>query len=240
MDLKKILQTWKPELLPYASDREALVRALEEILSEPLAPGAIEERSFQLQAGKFSLERFSPGERVVVQRLVHATADFSLVEEVFFHPQAVDRAVSNLRRGLHILTDVEMVRVGINRQKLSRFGGRVICRIADEEVRILSARTSRTRAEIALEKGFDESVGLVVIGNAPTALVKAIEILKKSPLKDQVVVVGVPVGLVKSLEAKLLLSFQDFPFITNLSPRGGSAMAAACPRDTYPYPKEGA
>jgi precorrin-8X/cobalt-precorrin-8 methylmutase len=39
--------------------------------------------------------------------------------------------------------------------------------------------------------------------------------------------VGVPVGFVKALESKALLSAQKFPFITNLSRKGGTPAAVA-------------
>ena len=63
----------------------------------------------------------------------------------------------------------------------------------------------------------------------PTALLKVIELLKGAadgPLQTPLVV-GVPVGFVKALESKALLCTQDFPFITNLSRKGGTPAAVA-------------
>jgi len=225
--LKKALERWAPALVPYASDTKALSAALSEIIHKPLRPEEIERRSFVLLAKQASLERFRPLERPLVKRLLHATVDFTLPEELIFHPQAVEQALSNLRQGLDILTDVEMVRAGINKRKLATLGGKVHCYIADEEVFHLSRKTGRPRAEIAIEKGLKENIGLIVIGNAPTALIRAIDLLKAHPFREKIVIIGVPVGLVKAFEAKVYLALQEFPFITNLSPKGGSAMAVA-------------
>jgi precorrin-8X/cobalt-precorrin-8 methylmutase len=77
----------------------------------------------------------------------------------------------------------------------------------------------------------DNNIGIVAIGNAPTALLKTVELLSgKGVLPNvpaNVLVVGVPVGFVKALESKSLLAAQDFPFITNISRKGGSTVAVA-------------
>ena len=75
----------------------------------------------------------------------------------------------------------------------------------------------------------NNNIGIIAIGNAPTALLKVIEILNNLSLvtRHSSLVIGVPVGFVKALESKALLSTQNFPFITNLSRKGGSPIAAA-------------
>jgi len=76
--------------------------------------------------------------------------------------------------------------------------------------------------------GSRNNIGLVAIGNAPTALLKVIELLGKDPPPQPLpLVIGVPVGFVKALESKALLSAQTFPFITNLSRKGGTPVAVA-------------
>ncbi len=158
--------------------------------------------------------------------MLHATVDFDLAHEMVFHPQAVSKALENLKAGKDILVDVEMVRAGINKRLLSPLGGHIYGHIADEDIFQLSAATGRPRAELAVEKGLQKDIGLIVVGNAPTALIRAVDLLKESPRQD-IVVIGVPVGLVKAFEAKVYLALQDIPFITNLGPKGGSTVAVA-------------
>ncbi|MFN3921974.1 MAG: precorrin-8X methylmutase, partial [Caldimicrobium sp.] len=85
-----------------------------------------------------------------------------------------------------------------------------------------------TRTEKAIEMALqrESNLGLIAIGNSPTALLKAIEILKEREDKH-FVLIGMPVGFVKALESKILLSTQDFPFITNLSRKGGTPACVA-------------
>jgi precorrin-8X/cobalt-precorrin-8 methylmutase len=89
---------------------------------------------------------------------------------------------------------------------------------------------NRTRAEKGIELGLKDynAIGIIAIGNAPTALLKVIEIFNSPAAPSPFpLVIGVPVGFVKAFESKALLSSQSFPFITNLSRKGGSPVAAA-------------
>jgi precorrin-8X/cobalt-precorrin-8 methylmutase len=67
---------------------------------------------------------------------------------------------------------------------------------------------------------------IVAIGNAPTALLRLLELLAEGAAPPALVV-GLPVGWVNAAESKEALSRQDCPFITALGPKGGSAAAAA-------------
>jgi precorrin-8X/cobalt-precorrin-8 methylmutase len=136
----------------------------------------------------------------------------------------VRTGIEAIKSGKDILTDVSMVQVGISKKYLKRWGGEIICKISDEEVARLSEETGRTRSEIAMEKGFGENVGIVAIGNAPTALLKVIDMMED---RKDVLVIGVPVGFVKALNAKVAIANQKFPFITNLSRKGGSTIAVS-------------
>lgn len=202
-------------------------------------PGDIERRSFEIisEEGDFT---DVPEERLpIVKRVIHATADFELARTLVFHDDAVGAGIAAIRAGKDILTDVEMVRTGINKRSLSRWGGKVLCGIRpdqddrpgrhDQPDRGAGAHTEgRTRAAAGIEEAFGEgnNIGIIAIGNAPTALLKTIDILAgaKPPFP---LVVGVPVGFVKALESKALLSAQPFPFITNLSRKGGTPVAVA-------------
>jgi precorrin-8X/cobalt-precorrin-8 methylmutase len=67
--------------------------------------------------------------------------------------------------------------------------------------------------------------GIVAIGNAPTALLRLLELLDAGAAPPALVV-GLPVGFVNAAESKELLTRQNCPFITALGPKGGSAAAA--------------
>jgi len=196
------------------------------------APGDIEKRSFEIISDEIDLSSFPPEHLPVVKRVIHATADFEFKDSLIFYPDAVRAGVEAIRAGKDILTDIEMVRTGIIKRWIEPFGGKVICNINDEDIIWLSNETGKTRSEIAIEKALKENnnIGIIAIGNAPTALLRVVELFN-SPIHrftdSPILVVGVPVGFVKALESKALLSTQKFPFITNLSRKGGTPVAVA-------------
>ncbi|MBA3071569.1 MAG: precorrin-8X methylmutase, partial [Nitrospirae bacterium] len=126
---------------------------------------------------------------------------------------------------------------GINKRLLGKWGGEVICKIQNSS-RFIRDKTqnseNKTKAEMGIDSALKENnnIGIIAIGNAPTALLKIIDLLNNPRYASRVthhglLVVGVPVGFVKAFESKALLSTQKFPFITNLSRKGGSPVAAA-------------
>ncbi|MBF0463678.1 MAG: precorrin-8X methylmutase [Nitrospirae bacterium] len=189
----------------------------------------IEKDSFAL-IGKEMKREFDPFHLPIVKRIIHATGDFQFEDTIRFHPDAVKSGVEAIRRGLDIVVDVKMVAAGINQKALSKFGGNVVCRISDEEVEETAMKFSLTRAEAAFElilsEGCASNIGIIAIGNAPTALIKTMEIIDAGRFSPALVI-GVPVGFVKAEESKDMLSQKNYPFITCLGKKGGSPVAAA-------------
>lgn len=197
-----------------------------------IRPEEIEQESFRIieqeflaQTGKRK-EAFSTQEFAILQRIIHATGDFSFAESIRFHPQAIERGIAAIRAGRNIYTDVGMVATGIGGKLTAAFGGKVICKVGDEEVGRVAKATRRTRSETALAMAKDENIGIVAVGNAPTALLALIELVRTGQFIPDLVI-GVPVGFVNAAESKELLVDTDIPSITVLGRRGGSPVAAA-------------
>ena len=72
----------------------------------------------------------------------------------------------------------------------------------------------------------NDNIGIVAVGNAPTALLKVMELIAAGSFSPNLVV-GVPVGFVNAAESKELLSQVDYPFITALGRKGGTPVAVA-------------
>lgn len=214
---------------------EDLVRiVLDRIQSVTFAvPEDIERRSFEIIADGIDFNS-TPAEQIpVIKRVIHATADFEFMQTIVFHPEAIRKGIKAIKAGKDILTDVEMVKTGINKRLLEKWGGKIICNI-QKAGDVKNEKTMKTRAEEGIESALKENgnIGIIAIGNAPTALLKTIELLndvRYSALVSEhgLLVVGVPVGFVKALESKSLLAAQNFPFITNLSRKGGTPVAVA-------------
>ncbi len=180
----------------------------------------IEKLSFEIIEKEFDFKKFSPLEKEVVKRVVHATADPEYIETMVFHKDAISLALNALKNEMDILVDVKMLEAGISKRLLGK--SRVICYLSE----VKEGKGTRTERAIELAFKREKNIGIIAIGNAPTALFKVIELLKEVPEK-QIVVIGMPVGFVNAFEAKELLTRQQIPFITNLSRKGGTPATCA-------------
>jgi precorrin-8X/cobalt-precorrin-8 methylmutase len=79
--------------------------------------------------------------------------------------------------------------------------------------------------------------GVVVIGNAPTALLEVIKMIREKVTKPALVI-GIPVGFVSAVESKEELQSIDVPFITNIGRKGGSSCTASVVNALYKLLRE--
>ena len=192
-----------------------------------VAPTDIETESFKIIANEFGPHEMDLPTFKVVQRVIHATGDFSFKDNMRFSAGAIEKGIQNLRDGRDVLTDVSMVASGISKKLLSRWGGRVLCRIGDKDVAEKAKELHQTRSEAAIEAALQDNVGIIAIGNAPTALIKTVALVKTMPPAQRPLVIGVPVGFVNAAESKQLLFEENNCCITSLGRKGGSPVAAA-------------
>jgi precorrin-8X/cobalt-precorrin-8 methylmutase len=192
----------------------------------PISPLEIEAESFRIIEAELGPTAFTPEQFAVVRRCIHATGDFSFAETLRFHPLAIQAGLRAIRSGKNILADVTMAASGISKSLLARCGGRVICRVADEETAERAADGMMTRSEAAVELAAGENIGIAVIGNAPTALLKVMELIRRGVFSPDLVI-GVPVGFVNAAESKEILASKPYPFITALGRKGGTPVAVA-------------
>ena len=68
--------------------------------------------------------------------------------------------------------------------------------------------------------------GIYVVGNAPTALLQIIELVRGNKAQPALIV-GLPVGFVNAAESKEKLVKIDIPYISNIGRKGGSNVAAS-------------
>ncbi|WP_456387163.1 precorrin-8X methylmutase [Desulfolithobacter sp.] len=203
-----------------------------EIDIRKIAPRDIEAESFRIIERELTsrdhpvLATLTPEEFGVVRRCIHATGDFSFADTMRFHPRAVTAGLAAIRAGKNILVDVNMAAAGISVALLERFGGRVICRIGEPETADLARSKNLTRSEAAFLRASRDNIGIVAIGNAPTALLQTMEMIHTG-LFEPDLVIGVPVGFVNALESKEILARKPYPHITALGRKGGTPVAVA-------------
>ena len=189
---------------------------------------AIYKRSFAIIRSEARLDRFIGGDERVAVRIIHASGMVDVADDIVFSNGFADAASAALRTGAPIFCDAQMVAHGITRARLPADNA-VICTLSDPQVPALAARLSTTRTAAAVELWRDKLAGsVVVIGNAPTALFRLLEILQQPGGKPPAAVIGIPVGFVGAAESKeALAAFAGLPSVIVRGRRGGSAMAAA-------------
>jgi precorrin-8X/cobalt-precorrin-8 methylmutase len=164
----------------------------------------------------------------VVVRMIHACGDVGIVPLVDASDGFVSAAGAALRAGRPIWCDAEMVAHGVTRSRLPA-GNDVHCSVRDPDVaqRALTDNTTRSAAAVDASLGVLDGA-LAVVGNAPTALFRLIELMLEGRARPAAVI-GIPVGFVGAAESKqaLVECSPGVPYLTVHGRRGGSAMAAA-------------
>lgn len=192
-----------------------------------VAPMDIENESMRIIESEVPEPRSFQGvEWQIVRRMIHTSADFELLDLVRFHPQAVNAGRRALAAGCRIFTDTEMARCAIPLRRMEPLGCTVTCLMNDPEVAARARLEGTTRALAAVDKAAPDMDGaIVVIGNAPTALLRLLE-LSSQGKACPALVVGMPVGFVNAAESKALLAAQQaLPFVTIQGRKGGSPLA---------------
>lgn len=190
-------------------------------------PQEIEGRSFEMITEELGEHPFTQEQYPIVQRVIHASADFELGRSLVFHPQAIQAGIHAIRSGKMVVADVQMVQVGISKKRIEQFGGEIKVYISDPDVMEEAKRLNTTRAIISMRKAIkDADGGIFAIGNAPTALLELIRLVKTGEAKPGLII-GLPVGFVSAAESKEELAKLDIPFITNVGRKGGSTVTVA-------------
>jgi precorrin-8X/cobalt-precorrin-8 methylmutase len=192
-----------------------------------MKPDEIERSSFQIIDQEAGTHHFTGQQWSIVRRMIHTTADFEFKEMVRFHPHAVSAGIEAIRNGKMIITDTNMARVGVRKKEVEQFGGHVKCYINDPLVHEKAAVTGATRAKTAVDAAITEMKdGIYVVGNAPTALLRLIELVGAKKARPALII-GLPVGFVNAAESKAALVEMDYPYISNVGRKGGSNVAAS-------------
>jgi precorrin-8X/cobalt-precorrin-8 methylmutase len=187
------------------------------------SPDEIQVRSFDFISRRLVGKQYDEDTKAVVVRVIHATADFSIEPLLRFSKDAVVRGKEAIRNGCTIITDVGMVSAGL----ATRFKDRTINAIGSEGVAACAREKGLTRSAAAFELLAAKIEGTVVaIGNAPTALVHLLTVIRRTGARPACIV-GVPVGFVGAAESKELLMASDIPYISLKGNRGGTPVAVA-------------
>jgi precorrin-8X/cobalt-precorrin-8 methylmutase len=163
----------------------------------------VEEESYRIIRSRIDLSRLPKYSRDVTERVIYASADFDYATDLVCEEEALAAAVAALAAGAPVIVDADMVAAAIS-------GCPVISKIGQP----LTERLARTAG---IPPG-----AVWVVGSAPSALT---EILTRGV--EPAFVIGLPAGLVGAAEAKDALRASGLRSVSNVSEKGGAAVAAA-------------
>ncbi|WP_462330319.1 precorrin-8X methylmutase [Thiohalocapsa halophila] len=198
-------------MLPYNRDADAIYR-----------------ESFAIIRAEADLDRIPPGLEALAVRVAHACGMPDVIDDLLFSPDAGSAGRDALAAGAAILCDGRMSAEGITRRRLPADNA-VVCTLDDPRVPALARALGNTRTAAAMELWREQLAGaVVVVGNAPTALFRLLEMLDDGAPRPALIL-GFPVGFVGAAESKQALAedSRGVPYVTLRGRRGGSAMAAA-------------
>ena len=190
---------------------------------------SIEDASMKMIEDEIGEHEYNEQEWPIVRRVIHSTADFDFAKDnaIIFEKNAIQSGIDALKQGCSIVVDVNGVSGLFNKKNLADFGNKLVCKISDEEVVSEAKKNGWTRSQASMRQSKkDIDGGIVVIGNAPTALLELIKMINEGVARPALVI-GMPVGFISAAESKEELAATDIPFITNTGRKGGSPSASA-------------
>ena len=202
---------------------------------------SIEDESMQIIENEIGPHSYNKQEWPIVRRVIHSTADFDFARnnKIIFHKDAIKSGLGALKDGCNIVVDVNGIVGLLNKQNPKDFGNNVICNISEPSIMEAAKEAGKTRAQMSMRIAKEDmNDGIVVVGNAPTALLEVMEMIREGITKPALVI-GIPVGFVSAVESKDELSRMDIPFITNQGRKGGSPCASAIVNALYKLLRQG-
>lgn len=192
------------------------------------SPVAIEQQSFIQIRELTDLAGLDRAQQQVAMRIIHSLGMPEIAQQVRFSTNACEAGRAALAADCPILCDVEMVKQGVTKRMINQLP---LCYLNDPRTAELAKSSGETRSMAALALWREQLDGAVVlIGNAPTALFRLLEMIEQGGPKPALIV-GMPVGFVGAAESKQALwdchEALGIECITLLGRAGGSAVTAA-------------
>lgn len=199
----------------------------QEVMTENMYidPGADTKEGYNISLTSRRLARQVVGDRTpedrIRQRCAISVGDFVMADLTAFKNNPVDAGLRALEKEVPIITDIRMVQTGIRKKE---HGSEVLCALDYGDG--ISKELGITRSSagfLALRQKIEGSV--IVIGNAPSALLTVCDMIREGVVPA--LVIGSPVGFVNAAESKELLRTLDVPSVSNRGTRGGTPPAVA-------------
>ncbi len=191
-------------------------------------PERIQQRSFDIVRQQVQMDHLNEIEQQIAVRMIYACGDPSIIDDLRFSKGAIKAALKALQAQTPLLCDVNLVIAALNKKRLAH---PPLCFINQQEVIIEAKQKNYTRSMIAVDYWQPHiKQSIVLIGNAPTALFRLMELLQQKKMDQPALIIAVPVGYTGAAESKQYLweHYQRLGVecIVLLGTRGSSVLAA--------------
>ena len=119
---------------------------------ENIRPGEIESRSFEIITELLGDKKLDPRYESVIKRCIHTSADLDYADNLYFTDGVIETIQEAIKSGAYIVTDTQMARAGINKRRIEKYGGQVLCFIGDDDVAAEAKARGVTRSFVSMEK----------------------------------------------------------------------------------------
>ena len=161
----------------------------------------------------------------VGERLIHSSGDLTLLPDLVFSPGACALGLAAVASGAVILTDTAMAAAAVAPMARRTFANPVHS-LLEWAPAVAPPGGTRTAAAVAASLAAHPGA-VVLIGSAPTALERLLELVAAGRAPAPALVIGMPVGFVGVLASKRHLAASGLPQIRLEGTRGGAGLAAA-------------
>ncbi len=191
-------------------------------------PAKIESESFEQIRELVDLSRFNREEQQIVMRMIHTCGLPSIVDHIKISENAVTAGLTAIKNQESVICDVEMVKCSLTLRMMHQ---EPECFINKASVISQAKADNKTRSIVAVDAWKSHiKNSIVLIGNAPTALFRLLEVLQDGFPKPALVI-ATPVGFIGAAESKqeLWANYEKLGIecITVEGTVGGSAIAAS-------------
>ncbi len=191
-------------------------------------PDEIYQRSFELINKEVDLSHFPTDIAPIAERVIHACGMPEILPDLRITDNLAAIVTRALQNGAPIFVDAEMLKSAIIPRMLPACTN-VICKLNHPDAASIGKAKNITRSAAAVELWANQVEGaVVVIGNAPTALFRLLELIDEGTPKPAAII-AFPVGFVGASESKQALhdNPRGIPYATLLGRKGGTAMAGS-------------
>jgi precorrin-8X/cobalt-precorrin-8 methylmutase len=181
------------------------------------ADEAAEDESYRILRSRIDLTQLPRFSRDVTEAVIHASADFDYFTDLVCDEAALEAGVTALAAGAPVIVDSAMVAAGIT-------GCPVISKIGEPLTERLARTAAISPAAAAVRLAFgDAGPGAVWVVGGPAPALQEMLARRVEPA----FVVGFPAGFVGAAAAKDALRATGVPSVSNVSEKGGAAVAVA-------------